>query len=63
MVLSYPSNGLLHEVGGCPIELLRSEYPKARLATEIEHNHSTMGASKGEAKAAVTERIYIARAA
>jgi adenine-specific DNA-methyltransferase len=62
LVLSYPSDGLLHEVGGCPLDLLRAAYPKARLAAEIEHSHSTMGASKGAAKASVAERIYVARA-
>lgn len=62
LVLSYPSNGLLHEVGGCPLELLRARYPTAHLAAEIEHTHSTMGASKGPARASAVERIYIGRA-
>lgn len=62
LVLSYPSNGLLHEVGGCPLEMLRGEYPTARLAAEVEHRHSTMGASKGAAKSVVAERIYLAPA-
>jgi adenine-specific DNA-methyltransferase len=61
LVLSYPSNGLLHNVGGCPLELLRSSYKNVRLMAEIEHRHSTMGASKGPAKSAVSERIYLAQ--
>lgn len=60
LVLSYPSNGLLHQSGGCPLELMRAKYPTAKLVTEISHNHSTMGASKGPAKAEVRERIYLA---
>ena len=62
LVLSYPSNGLLHDVGGCPLDLLRSKYANARLVKKIEHIHSTMGASKGPAKSAVAECIYVARA-
>jgi adenine-specific DNA-methyltransferase len=62
LVLSYPSNGLLHDVGGNPLDVLRGSYPKAKLAKEIEHSHSTMGASKGKATASVAECIYLARA-
>jgi len=62
LVLSYPSNGLLHEVGGSPLDALRAKYPNARLAAEVEYNHSTMGASKGQAKSSVAERIYVGRA-
>jgi adenine-specific DNA-methyltransferase len=63
IVLSYPSNGLLHDAGSCPLAILKLHYGKARLVAEIEHKHSTMGASKGEAKASVVERIYVGRAA
>ena len=63
LVLSYPSNGLLHEVAGCPLDLLRTRFSKVHLAAQIEHSHSTMGASKGPAKSVVAERIYVARAA
>jgi adenine-specific DNA-methyltransferase len=62
LVLSYPSNGLLHDAGCCPLELLRAAYPTAQVAAEIGHRHSTMGASKGAAQSAVVERIYLARA-
>lgn len=61
-VLSYPSNGLLHHAGQCPLEMLKAEYPSAELAVEVPYSHSTMGASKGSAKSAVTERVYLARA-
>lgn len=62
LVLSYPSNGVLHAAGECPLELLREVYPTARLAAETSHKHSTMGASKGSAKSQATERIYLATA-
>ncbi|MCL6699542.1 DNA adenine methylase [Sphingomonas sp. NSE70-1] len=62
LVLSYPSNGLLHDVGLSPLEVLKGTYSKAELVTEIQHSHSTMGASKGQATAAVAECIYLARA-
>jgi len=62
LVLSYPSNGLLHDIGGNPLDVLLSAYPNARLIAEIEHNHSTMGASKGRATASVAECIYLGRA-
>jgi adenine-specific DNA-methyltransferase len=59
LVVSYPSDGLLHRVGACPFELIREKYPTAKIAKEISHRHSTMGASKGPAKANVMERIYV----
>ncbi len=62
LVLSYPSNGLLHSAGSCPLDIIRSRYPNARIETEISHNHSTMGASKGPSKAPVKEIIYVANA-
>jgi adenine-specific DNA-methyltransferase len=61
LVLSYPSNGLLHKIGGCPLDIIRRRYPKSEVAMEVAYNHSTMGASKGVATAAVTERIYLGR--
>lgn len=62
LVLSYPSNGLLHDVGVNPLDVLRSVYPDAQLVAQIEHNHSTMGASKGSATASVAECLYLGRA-
>jgi adenine-specific DNA-methyltransferase len=62
LVLSYPSNGLLHDVGGNPLDVLRNAYPKAKLVAQIEHSHSTMGASKGSATASVAECLYVGRA-
>jgi adenine-specific DNA-methyltransferase len=62
LVLSYPSNGLLHEVGENPLDVLRNAYPNAAMVAQIEHSHSTMGASKGSATASVAECIYLGRA-
>lgn len=62
LVLSYPSNGLLHDVGANPIDALQVAYPNARLIAEIDFNHSTMGASKGSATARVSECLYLGRA-
>lgn len=60
LILSYPTNGLLHKVGACPLEIMRRTFPNACLAREIQHRHSTMGASKGPAATSVAERIYVA---
>lgn len=62
LVLSYPSNGLLHETGQDPLDLIREVYPNSEIVARIEHSHSTMGASKGNAKASVAEYIYLGRA-
>lgn len=62
LVLSYPSNGLLHDVGGHPLDVLRGAYPNAALVAQIEHSHSTMGASKGSATASVAECLYLGSA-
>lgn len=61
LVVSYPTNGLLFEVGSDPLDLMRKVFPDAELAVELDHHHSTFGASKGPAKAAVSERVYLAR--
>ncbi len=60
MVLSYPSNGLIYETGNDPIDLLVKYFSKVSVECDIDHNHSTFGASKGSAKSAVRERIYLA---
>lgn len=62
LVLSYPSNGLLHDIGGDPLDVLRTAYSNVQLVAEIKYNHSTMGASKGQATASVAECLYVGRA-
>ena len=62
LILSYPSEGLLQKTGTDPFELLREKYRKVDLAHRCDHQHSTMGASKGAAKNGVVELVYWARA-
>lgn len=62
LILSYPSVGLLHETGTDLFALLREHYRKVELAHKCNHQHSTMGASKGAAKNGVVELVYWARA-
>jgi adenine-specific DNA-methyltransferase len=61
LVLSYPTNGLLYEAGENPIDLLQEKYKKVELKIDLEHKHSTFGASKGRAKEDVRECIYLAQ--
>lgn len=61
LVLSYPTNGLLYETNVAPIKLLQERYSKVTLCHSGLHSHSTFGASKGPAKAHVTEAIYLAQ--
>jgi adenine-specific DNA-methyltransferase len=60
LVVSYPAKGLLHETGKCPLEVLSSYYPTVEISNYDSCEHSTFGASKGEARALVTETIYFA---
>lgn len=62
LVISYPSNGLLSEIGEHPLALMQKHYPNAICAASISHSHSTFGASKGLVSAPVTENIYVAAA-
>lgn len=61
LVLSYPSNGLIHEVGTTPKTILKRYYEKVERCCAVPHRHSTFGASKGSAQANVTEVIYLAK--
>jgi adenine-specific DNA-methyltransferase len=60
LVLSYPTNGLVHAVGTDPEWLLKRYYRQVRCCYRLSHSHSTFGASKGPAQAEVTELIYLA---
>jgi adenine-specific DNA-methyltransferase len=61
LVLSYPTNGLVWESGANPQRILATHYRKVECCYSLPHTHSTFGASKGSARANVTERIYWAR--
>lgn len=62
LILSYPSEGLLQKTGADLFALLRKQYRKVDLEYKCNHQHSTMGASKGAAKNGVVELVYWARA-
>lgn len=59
MVLSYPTNGLVYEVGSDPLAIMRKYYRSVERCYAISHKHSTFGASKGLAKSAVVEQIFL----
>lgn len=61
VVLSYPSNGLVHSAGVDPLDILRQHYKDVEVCHAIGHDHSTFGASKGPAKSTVVEMIYRGR--
>lgn len=61
IVLSYPSNGLLHDAGANPLNILRQYYKEVEICRSIGHTHSTFGASKGDVKSSVVEMIYKGR--
>lgn len=61
LIVSYPTNGLLHETSDNPQTVLKRHYGRVEVADTIRHEHSTFGASNGVASAAVTEVIYWAR--
>ena len=60
LVLSYPSNGILYEVGASPASVLRRYYRKVRRVARRTVMHSTFGASKGSSVERTYEHIYIA---
>ncbi|MBO9714255.1 DNA adenine methylase [Sphingomonas sp.] len=61
LVLSYPTNGLAYSKGFEIEDLLRRSYRDVEICHAISHDHSTFGASKGQAKSAVVEKIYLGR--
>jgi adenine-specific DNA-methyltransferase len=61
LIVNYPKNGLLEEPKESLLALLRTFFRHAEVAAEVPHQHSTLGASKGAEKAAVTELIFYAR--
>lgn len=57
LVLSYPSNGLIPDSKNSLLSVLRSHFRRVE-THELNHYHSSMGASKGVQKHRVTEIIY-----
>jgi adenine-specific DNA-methyltransferase len=60
-VLSYPTNGLVYHSGSDPEEILKRHFKSVERCHALAHIHSTFGASKGAAKSAVTEQIFLGR--
>lgn len=62
LILSYPSKGLLHDLGTDPLEIIQKYYKANHIAKyTFEHSHSTMGSSKGNASIVVDEVVYHAK--
>jgi adenine-specific DNA-methyltransferase len=61
LVLSYPTNGLLYKAGGDPRKMLLERFSSVERVYASQWSHSTFGASKGHAKAAVVEQIFLAK--
>jgi adenine-specific DNA-methyltransferase len=61
LVLSYPSNGLLYEVGADPVQLLQDHYKVIEVLSTGTARHSTLGGAPGRAKSCVEEVIYVAK--
>ncbi|WP_158611068.1 DNA adenine methylase [Aurantiacibacter spongiae] len=61
LILSYPADGLLPSSRSQIGEMIKEHFGRPPEVFPIFHNHSTMGASKGDAKRQVTELLYRAR--
>ena len=61
LVLSYPTHGLLGDSRMWLSEMMKKHYHRVPEIVEVAHQHSTMGASKGDAKNIVTEVVYWGR--
>jgi adenine-specific DNA-methyltransferase len=62
VVVSYPTNGLLKQVGGDAPSIISEVYGNVQLGFSSDYAHSTFGASKGVAKSSAVENIYMAAA-
>ena len=61
LIINYPKNGLLADTKASLLATMRKYYSHAEVAAEIAHEHSSLGASKGIERSAVTELIFYAR--
>jgi len=61
LILSYPADGLLENSKAQISDMIVRHYGRAPDIFPVVHRHSTMGASKGDAKRQVTELLYRAR--
>jgi adenine-specific DNA-methyltransferase len=61
LYLSYPKNGLLYDAGFEVLDVLRTYYREASIATTTTLAHSTLGGAPGTASINVLEDVYHAR--
>lgn len=61
LVLSYPKTGLLEGSSEVIPEIMRKYFGKVDDPVEIDHVHSTLGASKGPNRQSVTEILFVAQ--
>lgn len=60
LIINYPENGLLPGTKASILPILRRHFRQAELAKVIDHEHSSLGASKGIERSAVREMIFYA---
>lgn len=60
-VLSYPENGIIENTKDTIYKILKGTFNRVEIAHIIPHDHSTMGASKGNVKHSVNEIIFLSR--
>ncbi|WP_298242770.1 DNA adenine methylase [uncultured Bradyrhizobium sp.] len=60
LIINYPENGLLPGTKESILPLLRKYFRQVELAKVIDHEHSSLGASKGVERSAVREMIFYA---
>lgn len=60
LVLSYPGKGLLPDAPNAISKLIKQHYGRVPRVTRLDHEHSSMGASKGHQKYKVQELIFAA---
>jgi adenine-specific DNA-methyltransferase len=58
LVISYPSTGLLADVGTSVPDVARLHFRTVETQS-FDASHSTMGASKGAPKKSATENLYV----
>jgi adenine-specific DNA-methyltransferase len=58
LVLSYPHNGLLHQLGSGPLTILRESFKIVKTIASVAARHSTFGASMGSSHIVANEILY-----
>lgn len=61
LIISYPTDGLLHKLGTKPDQILKQHFSTVKLCHRVSHQHSTLGGPRGSSTTSVTEMIYWAK--